>query len=546
LQLKLLAEPAGSRHRLARLVGALALSAVSCLLIAGRANADQVYWVNSNSVAYSQLDDTGGGFLPPSVFAIHNGEGAAIDTANGRIYVSEEATDQIVWFGLDGVGSGVVNTPAGTVDHPVNIAIDPETQILYWANDVAPGSIGFANVNESGGGLLAQPGSSGAHVQQPARLAIDTLHDRVYWWNQVSQEFSWVTTNGLVGGNLSTAGPTLSEPEKMGGIAIEPYSTPQELYFVNNESEGIFHTDPLLGGEVEEIQGAYTKKNAVEPAGLAFDLSDEKFYWANQAIDSSPEEAIGTATVFGHPGTISVFPEAPVHDPAFAAILKVPEAVGAPQLTAAGMTLSCTLGEWEGDHPGASVYAAPTSYSYQWRKSSTPIPGANDSTYTATETGGYSCQVAAENAAGVTSETSRSTTLTFPTPPKTTTTTTSKSKPAPKPDAVVGAKLASGKPVKVKAGGTAAIDVDLANSGGSTSGSAKVCGKLDKRAKKGLKTPACVTVKSIAAGKTVVAKLEVKTLGLAHGTYKFTVSISGATNTSLIAKVQVSRPKSMN
>jgi hypothetical protein len=97
--------------------------------------------------------------------------------------------------------------------------------------------------------------------------------------------------------------------------------------------------------------------------------------------------------------------------------------------------------------------------------------------------------------------------------------------------------------VKVKAGGTAAIAVDLANSGGTTSGSTKVCGKLAKGAKKGLKAPACVTVKSVAAGKTAVAKLSVKTLASAKGTYKLTVSVSGATTASLTAKVQIARPK---
>jgi hypothetical protein len=95
----------------------------------------------------------------------------------------------------------------------------------------------------------------------------------------------------------------------------------------------------------------------------------------------------------------------------------------------------------------------------------------------------------------------------------------------------------------VKAGGAAAIEVDLSNSGGTTSGSAKVCGKLSKQAKKGLKAPVCVTVKSVAAGKTAVAKLSVKTLASAKGTYKLTVSVSGATTASLTAKVQVTRAK---
>ena len=85
--------------------------------------------------------------------------------------------------------------------------------------------------------------------------------------------------------------------------------------------------------------------------------------------------------------------------------------IAEPQLSVVtGTTLSCSLGEWEGDHPGASVYAAPTSYSHQWRRGSTPIPGATGSTYTVTENGKRpSCQVTAENAAGDTAKISHST-----------------------------------------------------------------------------------------------------------------------------------------
>lgn len=541
--MKLFVESAGSRHRLAYLVTAVALIAFSLSTFVARADADQIYWANQSVISYSRLDDTAGGYLPASFGGVHDGEGTAIDTANGRIYISQKATDRIVWFGLDDLSTGVVNTAPGTVDNPTNISIDPATQTLYWANDNNPGSIGFAYVNESGGGLLAQPGSTIANVQKPTRIAVDTLHNRVYWWNEAGQNFSWVTTNGLTGGNLSTPGLEIQGAELMGGIAIEPYSTPEELYFVNNEIGGIFHTDPLLGGEPEEIQNAFAKNNVKEPIGLAFDATLNRFYWANRATDEAPEEAIGTATLFGHPGIIKVFPEAPIHGPMFPSILKEPVEVGEPQLSTSGSTLSCTLGEWEGDHPGASVYAAPTSYGYQWRKGSTPIAGATGSSFTASETGSYSCTVTAVNAAGETSKNSKSASLTFPAPPKTNTPPNPKPKsPSKSKSAAVSAKLASTKPVKVKAGGTAAITVDLTNTGGTTSGSVKVCGKLPK-AKKGLKPPACVTVKSVAAGKTVGAKLKLKALASAHGTYKLTVSVSGAAKASLTAKVQVARSR---
>jgi hypothetical protein len=541
--LKLFAEPTGSQHRFAQLIVAVALIALSLLLIAERASADRIYWANQNVISYSQLDGNTGGYLPASFGAIHAGNGTAIDTANSRIYVSQEATNRIAWFGLDGLTAGVVNTAAGSVDHPTNLAIDPATQTLYWANAVAPGSIGFASVNESGGGILAQPGSTDAHVAEPTRLAINTRYDRVYWWNESSKEFSWVTTNGQVGGNLATPEIGIHEPGKMGGIAIEPYSTPEELYFVSNEgvakseTAGVFHTDPLLGGEPEKLPGAYTEKNARGATGLAFDVAQNKFYWGNSEIEEEPKTAIGTATVFGSAGTLEVFPEAPIHTPVFAAILKEPVAIAEPQLAVVtGTTLSCSLGEWEGDHPGASVYAAPTAYLYQWRRSSTPIPEAVESTYTVTENGSYSCQVTAENAAGDTEKTSRPTTFSsFPSASK----NIAEHRATKAGPTGVSAKLVSGKPVKVKAGGTAVIKVDVVNSGTATSSSTKLCGTVGRQVRKDLKPGACVTVKPVAAGYTVVAKVKVKALPRANGTYGFTVSVSGATHGSLNAKVRV-------
>jgi hypothetical protein len=555
--LKPLVEPVGSRHRLASIAGALALLAFALLLLAGRASADQIYWVNQNhSIAYSQLDDTAGGFLPESVNAIHNGRGVAIDTANSRVYVAQEATDQIVWFSLNGIGHGVVNTAPGSVDNPVNVAIEPATQTLYWANDTSPGSIGFASANEAGGGILVEPGTTGATVSKPSRIAIDTLRKRVYWWNEDSENFSWVATNGLIGSDLLTPGLSFQQPEGLGGMVIEPYSTPQELYFINNEARGIFHTDPLLGGPPELVIGTATTKTAIEPTGLAFDGTANKFYWANSLIDEEPKSAIGTGTIFGHPMLIPVYPIAPIHAPAFAAILKTPVDTGDPEITVSEDTLSCTLGHWEVDFPGASVYAAPTTYTYEWRKGSTPIVGQNASSMTATETGSYSCAVVGENAAGATTEVSRAKTVTLPDKPKetttkttttTTTTTTTppaKTKPAPKTktkteSATVGVKLPSTKAVKVKAGGTATIKVDLSNPSGATAGAIKVCGTVPKQSKTALKAPACVSVKSLAPGAAFVAKLKVKTLASAAGTYKLTVALSGAAKGSLTAKVQV-------
>ncbi len=541
--MKLFAEPVGSRHRRVHLVAAVALIALSSLTVACRASADQLYWVNQNVISYSNLDGNTGGYLPISFGAIEGGNGTAIDTANNRIYVSQEEGNQIVWFGLDGVTKGVVNTAGAPVDHPTNIAIDPATQMLYWANAASPGSIGFARVDESGGGTLAQPGSTAAHVEKPTRLAIDMLHSRIYWWNESSKEFSWVAMSGQEGGNLSTPDVGITEPGMMGGIAIEPYSVPEELYYVSKQggakavTGGVFHTDPLLGGEPEKLPGAYTEKNAFGPVGLAFDAVKNRFYWGDSTVAEEPKTAIGTATVFGNAGTLEVFPEAPIHNPVFAALLKEPVSLAEPQLAVAtGTTLSCSTGEWEGDHPGASVFAAPMSFSYQWRKSNTPIQEATGSTFTVVENGSYSCQVTAKNAAGETVKTSRPTTYSeFLTEHE----KIKEHKETHRGATGVSARLVSAKPIKVKAGGTASIGVDVINSGTATSASTKLCGTVSKQVKKALKPRPCVTVKPVAPGAKTLAKLKVKALPKAKGTYKLTVVVSGATKGSLIAKVQV-------
>jgi hypothetical protein len=537
--LKHLAEPAGSRHRLAYLAGAIALIALSLLMIAGRAHADQLYWTNQSSIVFSRLNQTEGGELANSHGTFADPEGTVIDTANNRIYVVDAEVNRILWFALDGSGNGTMSTHGAPLEDPKGLSLDPGTQTIYWANDVPGGSIGWAKIDESAGGTLS---TGVAHVSEPIRTAIDVVDGRLYWWNEGTDEFSWASTSDTgVGGNLTVTAPNLPEEaeenEGMQGIALDPIA--DELFWLDGESESLGSV-ALAGGKGEEIEGATNQKNFNNAYGLAYDVNTSRFYWGNFGVGTAPEHAIGTATLLPNTGGSFAPPAStPVEDPSFPVLLATPGVAGEPEVTAAGTTLSCSQGFWEEDQPGSFTYQAPTSYSYQWRKGSTAIPGATGSSYAVTETGTYSCRVTAENAAGSASQSSNGVAVTIP----------PKAKPitpiapvVPKP-AAVGAKLVSGKPVKVKAGGTAVVKVDLKNSGGTTSDPVKVCGKLNKQAKKGLKAPACVKVKGVAAGKTVVAKLKVKTLGSALGTYKFTVAVSGAVKKNLTAKVQVTAPK---
>ena len=68
--------------------------------------------------------------------------------------------------------------------------------------------------------------------------------------------------------------------------------------------------------------------------------------------------------------------------------------------------LSCSTGKWASDLPGAQLYRAPRSFSYQWLRGGTAIAGATSRTYTPRKRGYYSCRVTAANQAGTGTQTS--------------------------------------------------------------------------------------------------------------------------------------------
>jgi hypothetical protein len=63
--------------------------------------------------------------------------------------------------------------------------------------------------------------------------------------------------------------------------------------------------------------------------------------------------------------------------------------------------LSCSTGVWAPDQPGAHFYYSPQSFTYQWSRGGTDVPGATQSTLKADPAGGdYRCRVTGHNSAG--------------------------------------------------------------------------------------------------------------------------------------------------
>ena len=91
------------------------------------------------------------------------------------------------------------------------------------------------------------------------------------------------------------------------------------------------------------------------------------------------------------------------------------------------------------------------------------------------------------------------------------------------------AKLVVAKPkkLKVKAGKSGKLAVSVSNTGMAEAAGAKLCATVPKKFKKTVKVPACVTLGTVASGKTVVSKLKVKVSKKAK---------KGACPVSLVAK----------
>ena len=532
--MKLLAEPLAAGRRVALIATAATFAMLALLAIASRAHASEtIYWDNYNAspttIAFANVDGTSGGSLnltnveePGTEVEISNPEGIAYDPANGRIYVASSGNDEIVWVSTDGGGAGYLDTAGASVENPEGIAVDPRTQTVYWANDEPEGSIGYASAAGGGAGLL---NTTGASIDDPYKIALDTVNGRIYWVRQAGGIVSYANLDGSGGADLP-----LQEAERPSGwTAINVDPTTGRLYFLEDAVIYWVSTAGVGGGEVELEEPAYD-----EAYGMAFDPTGGRFYWANYGNGEKRENAFGTTTLTPGPVTGITVATAPVSDPQDPVIVKSPTATGAPQVTGSGTSLSCSQGSWASDYPGSYVYGAPASYAYQWLQNGQAIAGATASSHTATASGSYACAVTATNRSGSTTQTSAATTVTIVHPKPIVAPTTTPTTPAN-----LSLELPKKKAARVRAGKVAVVEIKLTNGGGTASGAVKVCGKLTKKAKKGLKAPKCVSVASVPAGGTAHPKLRVKTRKTAKGLYKFTVVVRGAINGSTTAKVKV-------
>ncbi len=516
---------AEARRRSLFCVAALA-SLLLFLALAGSASAaESLYWDNAEvgvpaaeQFGWMNLATGFGGALSAGSQSLEDPTGMAYDSATGRLYVADTNHSRIVWFAVDGGASGVLDVGAAPIEFPEGIAIDPRTQTAYWANSGESDSIGWAHLDGSGGGQLNTSGTN-THLSMPHALTIDVAKERVYWAVGDGGEgaIQWASLANTGGAELGLPNPAIGEPV---GLAVD--EGVERIYWLSKQPD-------IEGVDLDSADQAavdHTGAPLHEPTGqMAFDPGSGRFYWANSDA-TTPTEGFGTTTLASG-GAHGITPNAaPVDGPRDVLVLKSPEGTSAPQVTLAGLTLTCSQGGWAGDLPGSSIYRAPMSFAYQWTLNGQPLSGATGPVTNATVSGSYACTVTASNPQGSASQTS-----------------------APAPISLApGATFAPllnliyppRKLVTVRAGQAATLPIGLLNGATTDSRPITVCGaRPSKRAKRDLVAPRCDKVGVVKAGRKASAKLRVKTRKSAAGLYKLRVRAKGLGVAPIMVRLKV-------
>lgn len=487
-------------------------------LATGAQASELIYWNNygydPDNVAFANIDGSGGGLPNLGTSSITGPEGMAFDSVTNRLFVANETGEkgQILAVNLDGSGAAPFTAPGAPIEEPEGVAVEPVSRTIYWENVEGEGSIVWARLDGSTGGLL---NLTGAPLKGPCcRIAIDPVGGRVYWVNTgaTPNNIAYANLNNTGGGGeLSLIGSTV-EP---GGEGLAVDDATGRLYFLGGSNEiGYANLNGSGGGDVSS-GGAVIKS----PWGIALDPSINRLYWANES-NAKGEGANSFGFVNpsgGSAGNISVanILSASPQDPV---ILKSPTGAGGPKVTRSKNSrsnLSCSTGGWAADYAGSFVYQAPHTFAFQWTRNKKLVAGGTAAALAAKSAGKYACSVTATNQAGSASQTS----------------------------AVINVKAAkiklSAKKATAQAGGVAKFKVKAFNQGDIKSKNAKVCVKVPKSAKGDLKPPKCKPLGKLKGRGKRTATLKIKVGSSAGGTYKVTFQVRGNSGTSAKSKILV-------
>ena len=394
--------------------------------------AGRIYWVNGSDSTIRGAPLAGGGTvdtLYDSGDGVEDPTSLAVDPAAGRIYWSDGADDgKIKRAPL--AGGGAVQTlydAAQNVFYPTSVVIDPSGQRIYWTDGLLDGKIRRAPIG--GGGPVDVLYGAAQGVTGPSSVVIDPAAGRVYWLNYPDRTIRSAPIGGA--GSITTLYGPAQGVWNPGRIVIDPSpaaapAAPPPPTAARSTLDR-FGMGGLLRWAPDWAQHFFERLIPVSTTSPA-----ERVYWGNggatQAAPSPFANMIRSAPLAGGGTPDTLYGSAQgVDNPIALAVLRAPVGTAAPTVSwglilddqpfgglgfggshsgPLGQRLTCSRGSWAPDLLGAFLYRAPQSFAYQWRLNGNDIAGANQSSYTPTAAGSYSCRVTATNRAGSASQTS--------------------------------------------------------------------------------------------------------------------------------------------
>lgn len=465
--------------------------------------------------------------------------------------------DTIGFANIDGSGGGTLNLGGQAMEGPEGMAYDTVTNKLFVAA-YSTNKIIAINLDGSGATSFTAPG---APVAVPEGLTLDPVTRMIYWINTATDTISWARLDGSAGGVLSTTGADVNGGYRLaldpvGGRVYWTISGPGPGSSIVVNYANVNNT----GGGTLNIAGAALAEGS---NGLAVDPAGNRLYWLNNTT-----EGVSYASLAGGGGGNLNISGANFKgayglaiDPALSRAywanygqgeLKT-GAIGFASLSGGGGGINIAAGPVDGPQDpivlkSPSGSAAPAITRAKNSRSSltcstgtwgADFPGSF--VYQAPRSFAYQWGRNGTAIAGATSST-----LAAKSAGKYSCVVTAANQigSAAQISAVANvkaakAKLTTKKKVVVKAGGVATFKVKAINQGDLKSKNAKVCVKLPKAAKAALKAPKCKKLGRLKGHGKKGATLKIGVLPSASGIYSVSFVVKGSAGKAAKAKIVV-------
>lgn len=215
----------------------------------------------------------------------------AIDFVAGKIYATEELNNRVVRFNIDGTGSlEVLFDESDGVKTPTAIALDPQTDTVYWANS---GTGRIMKGSRAGGTpkKLTFEDSGDSLISYCYGLAIDRTYNWIIFSDLNKFKGIWFGkldgTDGVyqIVGTASTSGTVCRNPSSL---------------FFDQQTSKLYWADEGLGVisvaslsiQFSQIAGITSKvlyddeDGIIRADGIAIDKGNSLIYWSETNTDN--------------------------------------------------------------------------------------------------------------------------------------------------------------------------------------------------------------------------------------------------------------------